>query len=174
MRCLERHREYRIAVDIAHRGALGKQPRRARPFGPASTVLHDEVGEHKNDGRTYGAVMRLGGASAVRIITDRPLTRLRVLAHPVSGVSTTFANIAGHRDVNATECPGGVFYAKLPTVRSDVAAMISGAPSPSPTAAPSPRPTAAPSPTPTARPSPTPRPSPSPTPSDGGGGGGNH
>src|SRR3982074_1515624 len=48
-------------------------------FGPAFTVLHDEVGEHKNDGRTYGAVMSAGSANAVRIITDRPLPRLRVL-----------------------------------------------------------------------------------------------
>lgn len=311
-------------------------------FGAASLVLHDEVGEHKNDGRTYGAVIPVGSASAVRVITDRPLPRLRVLAmvdgertvthetvdgalaapsmpavisragwgcdeslmtwppefypiqklichhtatqnrdpnpaatirsiyyyhavtqtwgdigynflvdesgrvyegrysrqypagtsptgenaaglgvtgahasqfnsgtvgiallgtltnqdttaagrngieqmlawkaathgidpkgssrytNPVTAVSTTFANIAGHRDVNATECPGGVFYQNLPTVRSDVAAIISGTPTPSPT--PSPTPTPKPSPTP----KPTPRPSPSPTPSDGGGGG---
>jgi hypothetical protein len=314
-------------------------------FGAAFTVLHDEVGEHKNDGRTYGAVMSAGSANAVRIITDRPLPRLRVLAmvdgrrtvthetvdgalaapnmpavvsragwgcdeslmtwppefhpiqklichhtatqngdpdpaatirsiyyyhsvtqtwgdigynflidesgriyegrysrqypagtyptgedatgqgvtgahasqfnsgtvgiallgtlthqdttvagrngieqmlawkawahgidprgtarytNPVSGVSTTFANIAGHRDVNATECPGGVFYLSLPTIRNDVAARISGTPSPSPTAAPSPTPTPKPT------PKPTPRPSPSPTPSGQGGGGGNH
>src|SRR5438094_4067087 len=49
-------------------------------FAAASTVLHDEVGEQKNDGRTYGAVMIAGGASAVRVVTDRPLPRLRVLA----------------------------------------------------------------------------------------------
>lgn len=50
--------------------------------------------------------------------------------NPVSGVQKTFPNIAGHRDVNATECPGTTFYATLPTIRSDVAAMISGAPAP--------------------------------------------
>jgi len=33
-------------------------------------------------------------------------------------------NIAGHRDVGATECPGGTFYATLPTIRSDVAALL--------------------------------------------------
>jgi len=79
--------------------------------------------------------------------------------NPVSGASTTFANIAGHRDVNATECPGGAFYQNLPIVRSDVAAMISGTPSPSPS------PTAAPSPTPSPSPKPTPRRSPKPSPS---------
>ena len=305
-------------------------------FAAASTVLHDEVGEQKNDGRTYGAVMIAGGASAVRVVTDRPLPRLRVLAmvdgertvtydtvngvlaapslpavisragwgcdeslmtwppefypiqklichhtatqnrdpdpaatirsiyyyhavtqtwgdigynflvdesgriyegrysrpyptgayptgedatgkgvtgahayqfnsgtvgiallgtltsqdttaagrngieqmlawkasthgidpngsnrytNPVTGASTTFANIAGHRDVNATECPGGVFYQTLPTVRNDVAAAIGGTPSPSPTAAPSP--------TPTPKPTPKPKHSPSPTPTGG-------
>jgi hypothetical protein len=42
--------------------------------------------------------------------------------NPVSGLQATFPNIAGHRDLAATECPGGVFYATLPTIRSDVAA----------------------------------------------------
>ena len=50
--------------------------------------------------------------------------------NPVSGTQATFPNIAGHRDVNATECPGGTFYATLPTIRSDVAALISGSPPP--------------------------------------------
>jgi N-acetylmuramoyl-L-alanine amidase len=45
--------------------------------------------------------------------------------NPVNGTQKTFANIAGHRDVNATECPGGVFYATLPAIRSDVANLLS-------------------------------------------------
>jgi hypothetical protein len=44
--------------------------------------------------------------------------------NPVSGVQKVFPNIAGHRDLAATECPGGTFYATLPTIRSDVAAML--------------------------------------------------
>jgi hypothetical protein len=47
--------------------------------------------------------------------------------NPVSGTQATFPNIAGHRDVAATECPGAVFYATLPTIRSDVAARIAAA-----------------------------------------------
>lgn len=51
--------------------------------------------------------------------------------NPVSGTQATFPNIAGHRDLAATECPGGTFYATLPTIRSDVARMVSGtAPAP--------------------------------------------
>ena len=44
--------------------------------------------------------------------------------HPVSGAQTVFPNIAGHNDVNATECPGTVFYDTLPALRSAVAARI--------------------------------------------------
>jgi hypothetical protein len=47
--------------------------------------------------------------------------------NPVSGTQATFPNIAGHRDLAATECPGGVFYATLPTIRSDVAGLIAAA-----------------------------------------------
>jgi hypothetical protein len=50
--------------------------------------------------------------------------------NPVSGTQATFPNIAGHRDVNATECPGGAFYATLPTIRADVAALVAGSPPP--------------------------------------------
>ncbi len=44
--------------------------------------------------------------------------------NPVGGNQKVFANIAGHRDVEATECPGGGFYATLPAVRSQVAARM--------------------------------------------------
>ncbi len=33
-------------------------------------------------------------------------------------------NIAGHRDVNETACPGGAFYDTLPTIRKNVAAIL--------------------------------------------------
>jgi len=50
-----------------------------------------------------------------------------LFTNPVSGAQSTFPNIAGHRDVAATECPGGSFYATLPAIRSDVAARIAAA-----------------------------------------------
>ncbi|HEX6714526.1 MAG TPA: N-acetylmuramoyl-L-alanine amidase, partial [Thermoleophilaceae bacterium] len=52
--------------------------------------------------------------------------------NPVNGTQKTFPNIAGHRDVGATECPGGVFYATLPAIRNDVASMLAGSPPPAP------------------------------------------
>ena len=46
--------------------------------------------------------------------------------NPVSGASITTPNIAGHRDYVATACPGDTFYPTLPTIRHDVALMVSG------------------------------------------------
>ena len=55
--------------------------------------------------------------------------------NPVNGTQATFPNIAGHRDLAATECPGGAFYATLPTIRADVATRLSGGtPTPAPSA----------------------------------------
>lgn len=45
--------------------------------------------------------------------------------NPVTGATRIFANIAGHRNVASTACPGGVFYATLPALRNAVAERIS-------------------------------------------------
>ena len=50
--------------------------------------------------------------------------------NPVNGTQATFPNISGHRDVAATECPGGLFYATLPALRDAVATMIAGTSTP--------------------------------------------
>ncbi|MDQ1642704.1 MAG: hypothetical protein QOJ90_2055 [Actinomycetota bacterium] len=52
--------------------------------------------------------------------------------NPVSGATITTANIAGHRDYASTECPGGVFYASLPALRTAVADRIAGTPGSTP------------------------------------------
>ena len=47
----------------------------------------------------------------------------RVLLHPLKTsffVNKTTQNIAGHRDYNATACPGDFLYAQLPSIRSTV------------------------------------------------------
>jgi hypothetical protein len=41
-----------------------------------------------------------------------------------NGNTKFLANISGHRDVNATDCPGGNFYATFPTLRQQVKARI--------------------------------------------------
>ena len=54
--------------------------------------------------------------------------------NPVSGATITTPNIAGHRDYAATACPGDTFYATLPTIRAETAALVSGTPAPDTTA----------------------------------------
>jgi hypothetical protein len=53
--------------------------------------------------------------------------------NPVNGTQKTFANIAGHRDLAATECPGGVFYSTLPALRDAVATRLGAPPPPAAT-----------------------------------------
>ena len=49
--------------------------------------------------------------------------------NPSSSTDTprVFDNIAGHRDLGSTECPGGALYSMLPSVRDQVAARLAGA-----------------------------------------------
>ncbi|HUR14064.1 MAG TPA: N-acetylmuramoyl-L-alanine amidase [Mycobacteriales bacterium] len=57
--------------------------------------------------------------------------------NPVSGVTKDVATISGHRDWEATACPGGTLYAQLPQIRADVKARTTGsAPAPAPAPAP--------------------------------------
>ncbi|MGH2406704.1 MAG: N-acetylmuramoyl-L-alanine amidase [Candidatus Limnocylindrales bacterium] len=51
-------------------------------------------------------------------------TGTHLYVNPESGVQKVLPRIAGHRDVNATACPGTTFYATLPALRSAVAARI--------------------------------------------------
>jgi hypothetical protein len=44
--------------------------------------------------------------------------------NPQTGLSRNTPNIAGHRDYNATGCPGGLLYSLLPSIRSAVAAEM--------------------------------------------------
>lgn len=69
-------------------------------------------------------------------------TATSTFVNPVSGASKTTANIAGHRDYAATECPGGVFYSTLPALRAAVADRITGTTTPPPPAADTTPPTA--------------------------------
>lgn len=46
--------------------------------------------------------------------------------NPVNGDTKTVDTISGHRDWNATECPGERLYAQLPTIRDNVKAAMEG------------------------------------------------
>lgn len=49
-------------------------------FGPPTDVGRDEVGEQRGTGETYGAVLPAGGATAVRLTSDRPIGHLTAVA----------------------------------------------------------------------------------------------
>ena len=49
------------------------------------------------------------------------------------GSSHSFPNLAGHRDVGQTACPGGRLYDRLPEVRRRVAEAVGTRPAPAPT-----------------------------------------
>jgi hypothetical protein len=51
-------------------------------------------------------------------------TASHTYTNPVLGTSKWLPTIAGHRDVNQTDCPGAALYAYLPTIRSHVASRI--------------------------------------------------
>jgi hypothetical protein len=44
--------------------------------------------------------------------------------NPISAATKTVNTISGHRDWNPTECPGNLFYPELPSLRTDVAALL--------------------------------------------------
>jgi hypothetical protein len=53
--------------------------------------------------------------------------------NPVTGTTATEPTVPGHRDFEATACPGGNLYAQLPAIRAAAAArMTSTSPAPSP------------------------------------------
>ncbi len=86
------------------------------------------------------------------------------------GGSTYLPAISGHRDENATLCPGKYVYAKFPEIRARVAQIMEGKVSglatstPKPTASSTPKPTASSTPAPTASSTPAPTASSTPRP----------
>jgi len=88
-------------VGIALLGTLSNQDATAAARGALERLLAWEADHHGIDPQ---------GAS--------------LYTNPVNGTQATFPNIAGHRDLAATECPGGAFYATLSTIRADVAQML--------------------------------------------------
>jgi hypothetical protein len=121
---------YHLACDPTEEDALGKGVTGAHAIGFNSgtvgiallgTLTHQDATPEARDALTRLLAWIAGGHGI-----DPHGSSLYV--NPVSGTQATFANIAGHRDVAATECPGGVFYATLPALRDSVATLIAATP----------------------------------------------
>jgi N-acetylmuramoyl-L-alanine amidase len=89
-------------LGIALLGTLTTRPPTTAARAALEEVLADLAGRHGLD----------------------PLSRAHYV-NPITGDTRDVDTISGHRDWEATECPGGALYEQLPSLRADVAAMLS-------------------------------------------------
>lgn len=142
---------YNFLVDEGGRIFEGRY---SRPYGPGqSPTGEDQIGNGVTAGHAYGhnpgtvgiamlgSLNRLDATPRARAALERLVAWIAathqidpmstsVYRNPTNGVETTFPNIAGHRDVNPTECPGNTFYPTLVRIRSDVVGLFAGKPLP--------------------------------------------
>lgn len=137
--------DYNFLIDAQGRIYEGRRSRDyADGESPTGEDLQGEVvrGSHArdyNDG-TMGVAL-LGNFTSVLPTTAARTALVNLLAwkaerhgidplgasvytNPVLGNSKNLYNIAGHRDVNATACPGQLFYNTFPQLRQEVANKI--------------------------------------------------
>jgi uncharacterized protein with LGFP repeats len=133
--------DYNFLIDAQGRVYEG---RRAWTYTPATNptgedlagnVVRGSHAKHFNDA-TMGVVL-LGNFTDVMPTTAARTTLVNLLAwkaerhgmdpkgastyvNPSDGTTKWLYNISGHRNVNATACPGGTFYNTFPTLRQDV------------------------------------------------------
>ncbi len=102
----------------------GVRPAQAKGFNEGSTGIA-MLGTFSTQLPTVAA--RTSLEKLIAWIADRHAlnpTASHTYVNPVLGTSKWLPTIAGHRDVNQTDCPGAALYAYLPTIRKDVAARI--------------------------------------------------
>jgi hypothetical protein len=89
-------------LGIALLGTLRTRPPTAAARATLESVLADLAGRHGLD----------------------PLSRSHYV-NPITADTRDVDTISGHRDWESTECPGGALYEQLPSVRANVATMLS-------------------------------------------------
>ena len=127
--------------DESGRGVIGAHAKAVNPGTAGIAVLGDYSGGVVPPGPALDGVIRVLAWKAGRHGIDprgaAPFTGK-------DGSPRQFPNIAGHRDVGETGCPGGRLYERLPEIRQRVAeAMGAPAAPPAPAPAPAPLPAAA-------------------------------
>src|SRR5437763_3514859 len=125
--------------DESGRGVIGAHAKAVNPGTAGVALLGDYSGGVLPPEPQVDGLVRLLAWKAARHDIDpkgaSPFTA-------VDGSQRTFPNIAGHRDVGDTGCPGGRLYERLPEIRQRVADAIGapGAPPPPPLPPPPPVP----------------------------------
>src|SRR5581483_10992445 len=119
--------------DEAGRGVIGAHAKAVNPGTAGVALLGDYSGGYQPPAPALDALVRLLAWKAGRHDIDpkgaSPFTA-------VDGSRRNFPNIAGHRDVGETGCPGGRLYERLPEIRQRVADTVGqpAAPPPPPPA----------------------------------------
>jgi N-acetylmuramoyl-L-alanine amidase len=123
--------------DDAGRGVIGAHAKAVNPGTAGVAMLGDYSGGYQPPGPAVDALVRLLAWKAARHDIDpkgaSPFTA-------VDGSRRSFPNIAGHRDVGDTGCPGGRLYDRLPEIRQRVAETIGQPAAPAPPPPPAPLP----------------------------------
>ena len=121
--------------DEAGRGVIGAHAKAVNPGTAGVAMLGDYSGGYQPPAPAVDALVGLLAWKAARHDIDpkgsAPFTA-------VDGSRRTFPNIAGHRDVGETGCPGGRLYERLPEIRQRVADTIGQPAAPPPPPAPLP------------------------------------
>ena len=137
--------DYSFLIDAQGRVYQGRY---SRAYGPGEAITGEDLaGNPVRAGHARGfnpgtvGIALLGDFTSVLPPASQRTALIRLLAweaerhgidplgsgtylNPESGVATFLPNIAGHRNVNVTACPGDAFYATFPTLRQQVAAEI--------------------------------------------------
>jgi len=121
--------------DVDGRGVIGAHAKAVNPGTVGVALLGDYSGGIAPPPPQLDGLVRLLAWDAARHGIDpkgtAPFTA-------VDGSRRTFPNIAGHRDVGDTGCPGGQLYERLPEIRQRVADAIGAPPAPAPAPPPPP------------------------------------
>ena len=115
--------------DERGRGVIGAHVKGNNPGAVGVAVLGDYSGGYAPSAPALDAVVRLLAWEASRHGID---PRGAAPHTATDGSRRAFPNIAGHRDVGQTGCPGGRLYERLPEIRQRVADTIGGSPTPTP------------------------------------------
>jgi N-acetylmuramoyl-L-alanine amidase-like protein len=130
--------------DESGRGVIGAHAKAVNPGTAGIALLGDYSGGVVPPGPALDGLVRVLAWKAGRHGID-PKGTAPFTAK--DGSQRTFPNIAGHRDVGETGCPGGRLYERLPEIRQRVAEAM-GAPAAPPPPAPAPLPAPPPPPLP--------------------------
>lgn len=92
--------------------------------GGTRHVMGAHVGNHNSE--TIG-IENEGLYSTVDVTPQLWDSLVQLVAYMASQYSVPTSNIKGHRDFNATECPGEVLYGRLPELREAVGGVLGAA-----------------------------------------------